>query len=76
MKGEFDLDGEARVMLGELEAEAQRYPQSLPVPWLLAKFTRLSLDTYTHNFTLHHPLGKNMVSKPKYDKSLEVDKYL
>lgn len=62
MKGEFDLDGEAKVILEEVEAEAQRYPGSIPVPWLLAKLTRLNLDTYTHNFTLNYPLGKGMVS--------------
>lgn len=62
VKGEFDLDGEAKIILGELEAESQRYPESLPVSWLVAKMTRLSLDTYTHNFTLHHPLGRSKVS--------------
>ncbi|XP_054287741.1 glycosylphosphatidylinositol anchor attachment 1 protein-like [Macrosteles quadrilineatus] len=60
VKGEFDLDGEAKVMQEELEAEAQRYPESLPVPWLVAKMTRLSLDTYTHNFTLHYPLSNGL----------------
>uniref|UniRef100_A0A1B6GEY6 GPI-anchor transamidase component GPAA1 n=1 Tax=Cuerna arida TaxID=1464854 RepID=A0A1B6GEY6_9HEMI len=58
VKGEFDLDGEAKVMLGELELEAQRFQESMPVSWLTAKMTRLSLDTYTHNFTLNYPLGK------------------
>jgi glycosylphosphatidylinositol transamidase len=62
VKGEFDLDGEAKVMQEELEAEAQRYPESMPVPWLVAKMTRLSLDTYTHNFTLHYPLSSGKVS--------------
>lgn len=62
MKGEFDLDSDAKIILEELEAESKRFPDSLPTTWLLAKLNRLNLDTYTHNFTLHYPLGKGAVS--------------
>lgn len=58
VKGEFDLDSDAKIILEELEAEAERFPDSVPTTWLLAKLNRLNLDTYTHNFTLHYPLGK------------------
>ncbi|XP_063237453.1 glycosylphosphatidylinositol anchor attachment 1 protein [Bacillus rossius redtenbacheri] len=57
VKGDFDEDVLAKQYHSELLEEAARYPDGVPYPWLLAKFRQLSLDTYTHNFTLHYPLG-------------------
>ncbi|GLV39733.1 Glycosylphosphatidylinositol anchor attachment 1 [Carabus blaptoides fortunei] len=36
----------------------ETYKDSIPYPWLLAKFRQIGLDTYSHNFTLNYPLGK------------------
>lgn len=59
VKGEYDMDTEARSLLVELEAEAASHPHTLPSAWLLSRFHRLSLDAYTHNFTLNYPLGSS-----------------
>ncbi|XP_066999690.1 glycosylphosphatidylinositol anchor attachment 1 protein [Anabrus simplex] len=68
VKGEFDEDGMAKKYLAELVEEANRFPDGIPYSWLLAKFGQLSLDTYTHNFTLNSPLGqgKKYVGKNVY----------
>lgn len=55
---EFRDDRSARDFYFELRDEMQKYEDSLPYPWLLAKFRQIGLDTYTHNFTLNYPLGK------------------
>nr|CAD7399829.1 unnamed protein product [Timema cristinae] len=57
VKGDFDEDMTAKNYQSELLEESSRYPNSMPYPWLLAKFRQLSLDVYTHNFTLNYPLG-------------------
>nr|CAD7265801.1 unnamed protein product [Timema shepardi] len=57
VKGDFDEDMTAKNYQSELLEESSRYPDSVPYPWLLAKFRQLSLDVYTHNFTLNYPLG-------------------
>nr|CAD7460574.1 unnamed protein product [Timema tahoe] len=57
VKGDFDEDMTAKNYQLELLEESSRYPNSMPYPWLLAKFRQLSLDVYTHNFTLNYPLG-------------------
>ncbi|XP_075223824.1 glycosylphosphatidylinositol anchor attachment 1 [Lycorma delicatula] len=57
VKGEYDMDNEARSLLAELESEAAHHSNSLPSAWLLSRFRRLSLDAYTHNFTLNYPFG-------------------
>ncbi len=43
--------------LTALKEESQQYPDGLPVPWLMATFHQLGLETYEHNFTLRSPLG-------------------
>nr|CAD7447760.1 unnamed protein product [Timema bartmani] len=57
VKGDFDEDMTAKNYQSELLEESSRYPNSMPYSWLLAKFRQLSLDVYTHNFTLNYPLG-------------------
>ncbi|XP_069676493.1 glycosylphosphatidylinositol anchor attachment 1 protein [Periplaneta americana] len=57
VKGEFDKDAAAKQYQSELLDEAARYPDGVPYSWLLAKFRQLNLDVYTHNFTVHNPLG-------------------
>ncbi|KAG8224021.1 hypothetical protein J437_LFUL001098 [Ladona fulva] len=57
VKEEFDESAIAKTYLSEINDEADRYPDAVPYPWLIAKLKQLNLDTYTHNFTLHYPLG-------------------
>ena len=45
--------------LRNLKEEKNKYEDDLPVPWLQAAFQQLGLEVYTHNFTLHHPLGRD-----------------
>ncbi|KAH9644358.1 hypothetical protein HF086_006386 [Spodoptera exigua] len=33
----------------------------MPVPWLVGKMSQIHLEVYTHNFTLHYPLGQGQV---------------
>ncbi|CAG2066530.1 unnamed protein product, partial [Timema podura] len=68
VKGDFDEDMTAKNYQSELLEESSRYPNSMPYPWLLAKFRQLSLDVYTHNFTLNYPLGYGTASH-------DLDKY-
>lgn len=52
----------------ELLEEQKKYPTGIPYAWLLAKFSQIGLDTYTHNFTLHYPLadGRSFRGKNVY----------
>ncbi|KAL3272393.1 hypothetical protein HHI36_013870 [Cryptolaemus montrouzieri] len=59
VKSEFRDDSLARRFYTELQDEMKKYDNSLPYPWLLAKFQQLGLDTYTHNFSLTSVLGKS-----------------
>ncbi len=45
--------------LRDLKEEKKNYESGLPVPWLQAMFHQLGLEVHTHNFTLHHPLGRD-----------------
>lgn len=58
----FTDDQSAKLFYAELLDEMQKYDNSIPYPWLLAKFRQIGLDTYTHNFTLNYPLGKPQVN--------------
>nr|CAI5838299.1 unnamed protein product [Callosobruchus analis] len=58
VKTQFREDKEAMQYHEELLDELKKYDDSLPYPWLLAKFRQIGLDVYTHNFTLHSPLNK------------------
>lgn len=64
VKSEFRDDGSAKLFYDELQDEMKKYDNSIPYPWILAKFQQIGLDTYTHNFTLNYPLGK---SNTKYN---------
>ncbi|ERL95801.1 glycosylphosphatidylinositol anchor attachment 1 protein-like [Dendroctonus ponderosae] len=59
VKSTFREDKAALQYFQELEDEAGKYGDSIPYPWLLAKFRQIGLDSYTHNFTLHSPLNPN-----------------
>lgn len=61
VKSEFRDSGLALQYYDELKHEMEKYRDSIPYPWLLAKFRQVGLDVYTHNFTLNYPLGKPQV---------------
>ncbi|KAF5274120.1 hypothetical protein FQR65_LT04518 [Abscondita terminalis] len=61
VKSEFRDDGSARSFYEELQHEMRQYDNSIPYPWILAKFQQIGLGTYTHNFTLNYPLGKSNI---------------
>lgn len=61
VKAEFREQQDARLYYEELLDEIKKYDDSLPYPWLLAKFRQIGLDTYTHNFTLTYPFGQKQV---------------
>lgn len=58
----FRDDTLAKQYNDELQYEMKKYNNSIPYPWILAKFRQIGLDTYTHNFTLNYPLGRSQVS--------------
>lgn len=62
VKSQFYEEKAASLFHEELIDEMKKYDNSIPYPWLLAKFKQLGLDTYTHNFTLYSPLS----NKEKY----------
>ncbi|KAJ8964724.1 hypothetical protein NQ317_009211 [Molorchus minor] len=62
VKSHFYGDEMISMFYNELSDEMTKYDDSIPYPWLLAKFKQIGLDSYTHNFTLHSPLAK----KEKY----------
>nr|XP_023017699.1 glycosylphosphatidylinositol anchor attachment 1 protein [Leptinotarsa decemlineata] len=62
VKSQFREDRLAVRFHEELLDEMKKYDDSIPYPYLLAKFRQIGLDTYTHNFTLVSPLNK----KEKY----------
>mgnify|MGYP005985180641 CR=1 FL=1 len=61
VKSEFREDGTAKFYHEELLDEMKKYDDGIPYPWLLAKMKQIGLYTYTHNFTLHYPLGRAQV---------------
>lgn len=61
VKSEFNEGNTAKLYYNELLEEMKTYKDSIPYPWLLAKFRQIGLDTYSHNFTLNYPLGKPQV---------------
>lgn len=58
---ESNLESSAKQFHRELLDEMERYPDSMPYAWLLGKFHQLSLDVYTHNFTLKYPFREQQV---------------
>lgn len=61
VKSEFNEGNTAKHYYLELLDEMKVHKDSIPFPWLLAKFRQIGLDTYSHNFTLNYPLGKAKV---------------
>lgn len=61
VKSQFREDREANMFYEELTDEMRKYEDSIPYPWLLAKFRQIGLDTYVHNFSLRSPLSKQEV---------------
>nr|XP_053637633.1 glycosylphosphatidylinositol anchor attachment 1 protein-like [Cherax quadricarinatus] len=59
VQGDFHGDSQAVQYLESLTEEAEKHSSSMPYSWLAAHFTQLGLDTFTHNFTLHYPMGKD-----------------
>jgi glycosylphosphatidylinositol transamidase len=62
--------------LEDLRFESKKYDNSLPYPWLEARFRQLGLEVYTHNFTLKFPLGpeekkSNFTGKNVYGRFME-----
>lgn len=51
----------ARNYAAELERERESHRKGMPYAWLLAKMRKIGLETHTHNFTLHYPLGGGKV---------------
>lgn len=62
VKTEFSQETIAKDFYEELIYEMKKYKDSIPYPWLIAKFRQIGLDTYSHNFTLNYPLGKTQVT--------------
>ncbi|KAG5900575.1 hypothetical protein JTB14_022880 [Gonioctena quinquepunctata] len=62
VKSQFRGDRDAIRYHEELIDELKKYDDSIPYPYLLAKFRQIGLDAYTHNFSLVSPLNK----KEKY----------
>lgn len=58
VKSQFREDREAARYHEELLDEMNKYHDSIPYSWLLAKFNQIGLDTYTHNFTLTSPFNR------------------
>ncbi|XP_064466866.1 glycosylphosphatidylinositol anchor attachment 1 protein-like [Ornithodoros turicata] len=56
----FHLGAVADHLLESLKEEAKDH-MSLPMAWLQGQFFQLGLDVYTHNFSLHYPLGSKPV---------------
>lgn len=47
----------AQNYLDELNREREVYRSGIPYNWIMAKMQQIGLEVYTHNFTLHYPLG-------------------
>ncbi|XP_014214858.1 glycosylphosphatidylinositol anchor attachment 1 protein isoform X1 [Copidosoma floridanum] len=66
VKKESNLRPAAKQFYHELSSERERFPDSMPYAWILAKFHQLHLEVFTHNFTLNYPfknqkyLGQNV----------------
>uniref|UniRef100_T1J4Z4 Glycosylphosphatidylinositol anchor attachment 1 protein n=1 Tax=Strigamia maritima TaxID=126957 RepID=T1J4Z4_STRMM len=53
----FRNERDAASYYESLKTEAERFPGGVPQSWLVAAFTQLGLETYTHDFVLNNPLG-------------------
>lgn len=62
VQNEFREEQYAKLYHTELLDEMEKYRDSVPYPWLRAKFRQLGLDVYVHNFTLSYPLGEEKVN--------------
>ncbi|KAM3958203.1 glycosylphosphatidylinositol anchor attachment 1 [Aphomia sociella] len=63
---EFNAEQSSKQFYNEFlqELEDKYYDtDEMPVPWLVAKMSQLHLEVYTHNFTLHYPLGQGQIYK-------------
>ncbi|CAH0696168.1 unnamed protein product [Spodoptera exigua] len=61
---EFNAEQTANQYFNELVQELQMNYEDIddmPVPWLVGKMSQIHLEVYTHNFTLHYPLGQGQV---------------
>lgn len=63
VKKESNLLPAAKQFYNELITERERFPNSMPYAWILAKFHQLHLDVFTHNFTLNYPFRNEKVKK-------------
>lgn len=61
VQSQFREDREAALYYEELVDEMVKYEDTIPYPWLLAKFRQIGLDTYTHNFSLKSPLSQEVI---------------
>ena len=61
VQGDYSEDSDAQAFLAEIQAEAKKYPFSIPDEWLAKKFRQLFLEAYIQNFTLNNPLKENVV---------------
>lgn len=61
VQGDFHSDSLATQYLESLKEESEKHTSGMPYSWLAGQFTQLGLDTFTHNFTLHYPLGSEKV---------------
>ncbi|XP_072387692.1 glycosylphosphatidylinositol anchor attachment 1 protein [Diabrotica undecimpunctata] len=59
VKSQFREDREALRYNEELQDEMKKYEDSIPYPWIVAKFKQIGLDAYIHNFTLTSPFNRN-----------------
>ncbi|CAB4062297.1 GAA1 [Lepeophtheirus salmonis] len=60
--GEILAEGEAKRIYNELQEEKNQYSNSVPFPYIEAKFKQAGLEVYRHNFTLHYPLSDKIPS--------------
>lgn len=61
VEGHFKSDSDSKKYLKSLENEIEMHRSDIPMDWLTEQFTQMGLETFTHNFTLRHPLGKNII---------------
>lgn len=60
---ESNIEHTSKQYYHELAYEMTRYPDNMPYAWLLAKFSQLHLEVYTHNFSLIYPFQEQKVRR-------------
>ncbi|XP_023934325.1 glycosylphosphatidylinositol anchor attachment 1 protein [Bicyclus anynana] len=66
VRNEFNGEHSANKFFNEFIQELEdKYEDSneMPVDWLVAKMSQLSLEVYTHNFSLNYPFGQGQTYK-------------